>query len=115
MEREVKSPLDNALDVKYIDNAEVALAGAVEDGSLSAEVVELIRETNAKIKEINRVEAPIAMLSNCMLFLNFGEAAAVIEALKHAIKIKMFQELKGTFKEELEKELKNQLKEDNNG
>lgn len=115
MEKRSESPLDNALDVKYIDNAEVALAGAVEDGTLSADVVELIRETNAKIKEINRVEAPIAMLSNCMLFLSFSEAAAVIEALKHAVKIKMVQELKGTFKEELEKELKKQLKEDNNG
>lgn len=115
MEKRSESPLDNALDVKYIDNAEVALAGAVKDGSLSAEVVELIRETNAKIKEINRVEAPIAMLSNCMLFLNFDEAAAAIETLKYAVKIKMFQELKGDFKEELAKEIKKKLEEDNNG
>lgn len=101
MEKEERqSPLDNVVKEKYWEEAELALQGGEEQSALSKEVVELIRETNAKMKEIGKEEAPVALISNCMILLNPMVAMATIEAMKNVVKIKVLEGLKSSIQEE---------------
>ena len=91
MEKNEKNVLDRNLEQKHFENAAEAIKGGKESGSL----------TNVKLVE-NLVESykgkttqtSIEVIVTSAIFLNAGELASVIEALKYTLHVKMVEELK---------------------
>ena len=91
MEKNEKNVLERNLEQKAFENAALAIKGGKESSSLTN--VELV-ENMVKGYKGKTVEAPIEVIITSALFLNAKELMGVIEALKHALHIKMAEELK---------------------
>lgn len=88
---EEKTALDRALKEQHFKNAEEAIKGAEETGSLkNPELVKgLIEGYKGKT-----VQAPIEVIVTSAIFLDTKELIGTIEALKHIVQIEIVEELK---------------------
>lgn len=91
MENQEKTALDRALKEQHFEDAEKAIKGGEETGSLkNPELVKgLIEGYKGKT-----IQAPIEVIVTSSIFLNAREIMGTIEALKHTLNIKMVEELK---------------------
>ena len=91
MKTKEQSPIERKLDEKEFEKCYEAIEGGKEDGSLrNVELVENLIE-NYKGRTI---QAPIEVIAISSLLLNSNEIMATIEILKHAMRMKMIDELK---------------------
>ena len=90
MKNQRKDALNRALKEQHFKNAEVAIEGGEETGSLknSELVKKLIKEYKGKT-----VQAPIEVIITSAIFLNTVELLGTIEALKNLIQTKLMEEL----------------------
>lgn len=90
MENQEKTTLDRVLKEQHFKNAEKAIKGGEETGSLkNPELVKgLIEEYKGKT-----VQAPIEVIVTSAIFLDTKELIGTIEALKHTAQIKIVEEL----------------------
>lgn len=88
---EEKTALDRALKEQNFKNAEEAIKGGEETGSLkNPELVKgLIEGYKGKT-----VQAPIEVIVTSAIFLDTKELIGTIEALKHIVQIEIVEELK---------------------
>lgn len=95
MENQEKTALDRVLKEQHFKNAEEAIKGGEETGSLkNPELVKgLIEGYKGKT-----VQAPIEVIVTSAIFLDAGEIMGAIEALKHILNNKMIEELKAKAK-----------------
>ena len=91
MEKNKEKVLERNLEQKAFEDAVEAIKVGKEEGSLTN--VELV-ENMVKGYKGKTVEAPLEVIITSSLFLNAKELMGVIEALKHALHIKMAEELK---------------------
>lgn len=91
MKKNEESVLERNLEQKAFENAMVAIKGGKKNGSLTN--VELV-ENLVKGYKGKTVQAPIEVIVTSALFLNAKELMGIISALKHALHIKMAEELK---------------------
>ncbi len=91
MKNQEKTALNRALKEQHFKNAEEAIKGGEEAGSLkNPELVKgLIEGYKGKT-----VEAPIEVIVTSAILLDANELIGIIEALKHLIQIKAVEELK---------------------
>lgn len=91
MENQRKDALNRALKEQHFKNAEVAIEGGEESGSLkNPELLKkLIKEYKGKT-----VQAPVEVIIASAIFLNTKELIGTIEALKNLIQTKFMEELK---------------------
>ena len=85
MENQEKTALDRALKEQHFKNAEEAIKGGEETGSLkNPELVKgLIEGYKGKT-----VHAPIEVIVTSAIFLDTKELIGTIEALKHIVELK---------------------------
>ena len=90
MENQEKTTLNRVLKEQHFKNAEVAIKGGEETGSLkNPELVKkLIKEYKGKT-----VQAPVEVIITSAIFLNTVELLGTIEALKNLIQTKLMEEL----------------------
>lgn len=86
--------LNTPIKEEYFNDAEEALQGGIDHKAISDEAAALAREVNAKLKEINKVEAVLAVISNCALLLEPMQCMALSEVVKHVTMMKMMRALK---------------------
>lgn len=91
MEKNEKNVLDRNLEQKHFENAAEAIKGGKESGSLTN--VELVENLVESYKG-KTVQAPVEVIVTSAIFLNARELIGTIEALEHALHIKMAEELK---------------------
>lgn len=91
MKNQGKDALNRALKEQHFKNAEIAIKGGEESGSLKNP--ELIRELIKKYKG-KTVQAPVEVIIASAMFLNTKELIGTIEALKNLIQTKFMEELK---------------------
>lgn len=91
MEKNEKNVLERNLEQKAFENAEQAIKGGKESGSLTN--VELVENLIESYKG-KTVQAPIEVIVTSAMFLNVRELMGTIEALKHTLYIRMVEELK---------------------
>ena len=91
MEKNEKDVLERNLEQKAFENAAEAIKGGKESGSLTN--VELVENLVESYKG-KTVQAPIEVIVTSTIFLDAKELVGVIEALKHALHIKIAEELK---------------------
>ena len=91
MKKNEKNVLERNLEQKHFENAAEAIKGGKESGSLTN--VELVENLVESYKG-KTVQAPIEVIVTSEIFLNARELMGVIEALKHALHIKIAEELK---------------------
>ncbi len=91
MEKNEKNVLDRNLEQKHFENAAEAIKGGKESGSLTN--VELVENLVESYKG-KTVQAPVEVIVTSAIFLNARELIGTIEALEHALHIKMVEELK---------------------
>lgn len=91
MENQEKTTLDRVLKEQHFKNAEEAIKGSEETGSLkNPELVKgLIEGYKGKT-----VQAPIEVIITSAIFLDAKELIGTIEALKHTVQMKIVEELK---------------------
>ena len=91
MKNQGKGALNRALKEQHFKNAEMAISGGEESGSLkNPELVKkLVKEYKGKT-----VQAPIEVIITSAIFLNTVELLGTIEALKNLIQTKLMEELK---------------------
>ena len=91
MENQEKTALDRVLKEQHFKNAEEAIKGDEETGSLkNPELVKgLIEGYKGKT-----VQAPIEVIVTSAIFLDTKELIGTIEALKHIVQMKIVGELK---------------------
>lgn len=91
MENQEKTALDRALKEQHFKNAEEAIKGGEETGSLkNPELVKgLIEGYKGKT-----VQAPIEVIVTSAIFLDAKELIGTIEALKYTVQKKIVEELK---------------------
>ena len=91
MENQEKTTLDRVLKEQHFKNAEKAIKGGEETGSLkNPELVKgLIEGYKGKT-----VQAPIEVIITSAIFLDAKELIGTIEALKHTVQMKIVEELK---------------------
>lgn len=91
METKEQNPIERKLDEKAFEKCYEAIEGGKEDGSLhNVELVEnLVNSCKGKT-----IQAPIEVIAISALLLNTNEIMATIEMLKHAMRMKMVEELK---------------------
>ena len=91
MENQEKTALDRVLKEQHFKNAGEAIKGGEETGSLkNPELVKgLIEGYKGKT-----VQAPIEVIVTSAIFLDAKELIGTIEALKHAVQMKIVEELK---------------------
>lgn len=91
MENQEKTTLDRVLKEQHFKNAEEAIKGGEETGSLkNPELVkELIKGYKGKT-----IQAPIEVIVTSAIFLDARELIGTIEALKHTVQMKIVEELK---------------------
>lgn len=91
MEKNEKNVLDRNLEQKHFENAAEAIKGGKESGNLTN--VELVENLVESYKG-KTVQAPVEVIVTSAIFLNARELIGTIEALEHALHIKMVEELK---------------------
>lgn len=91
MEKNEKDVLERNLEQKAFENAAEAIKGGKESGSLTN--VELIENLVESYKG-KTVQAPFEVIVTSTTFLNARELMGTIEVLKHALHMKMAEELK---------------------
>ena len=91
MKNQRKNALNRALKEQHFKNAEIAIKGGEESGSLkNPELVgELIKKYKGKT-----VQAPVEVIITSAIFLNTVELLGTIEALKNLMQTKLMEELK---------------------
>lgn len=91
MKNQRKDALNRALKEEHFKNAEVAINGGEESGSLkNPELVrKLVKEYKGKT-----VQAPVEVIISSAIFLNTVELLGTIEALKNLMQTKLMEELK---------------------
>lgn len=91
MENQEKTALNRVLKEQHFKDAEEAIKGGEETGSLkNPELVKgLIEGYKGKT-----AQAPIEVIITSAIFLNTEELIGTIEALKHAAQMKIVEELK---------------------
>ena len=91
MKNQGKDALNRALKEQHFKNAEEAIKGGEETGSLkNPELVKkLIKEYKGKT-----VQVPLEVIITSAIFLNTVELIGTIEALKNLIQTKLMEELK---------------------
>lgn len=91
MKNQRKDALNRALKEQHFKNAEIAIKGGEESGSLkNPELLKkLIKEYKGKT-----VQAPVEVIIASAIFLNTKELIGTIEALKNLIQTKFMEELK---------------------
>lgn len=91
MKEKEQNPLERKLDEQSFENAAKAIKGGKEDGSLT--YVELVENLVESYKG-KTVQAPIEVIVTSAIFFNARELMSIIEVLKHALRIKMVEELR---------------------
>ena len=86
--------LSTPIKEEYFKDAEEAIQGGIDHKAISDEAAALAREVNAKLKEINKVEAVLMLISNCALLLDPVQCMALSEVTKHVTMMKMAKALK---------------------
>ena len=91
MKNQGKDALNRALKEQHFKNAEVAIKGGEETGSLkNPELVKkLVKEYKGKT-----VQAPLEVIITSAIFLDTKELIGTIEALKNLVQTKFMEELK---------------------
>lgn len=91
MKTKEQNPIERKLDEKAFEKYYEAIEGGKKDGSLhNVELVEnLVNSYKGKT-----IQAPIEVIAISALLLNANEIMATIEILKHAMRMKMVEELK---------------------
>ena len=91
MENQEKTALNRVLKKQHFKNAELAIKGGEESGSLkNPELVKnLIKEYKGKT-----IQAPIEVIVTSAIFLDTKELIGVIEALKNLVHTKIVEEIK---------------------
>jgi hypothetical protein len=90
-EKSEKTVLDRNLEQKHFEDAAKAIEGGKENGSLTN--VELIENLVESYKG-KTVQAPFEVIVTSTTFLNARELMGTIGVLKHALHMKMVEELK---------------------
>lgn len=91
MKEKEQNPLERKLDEQLFEAAAKAIEGGKENGSLNNP--ELVEELVEKYKG-KTVQVPVEVIMISAIFLNVRELMGTIEALKHALHIKMIEELR---------------------
>lgn len=91
MEKNEKKVLKRNLEKKHFEDAAGAIKGGKKDGSLTN--VELVENLVESYKG-KTVQAPVEVIITSAIFLNVRELMGIIGALKHALHIKMAEELR---------------------
>lgn len=91
MEKNEEKVLERNLEQKHFEDAAEAIKGGKEDGGLTN--VELVENLVESYKG-KTVQAPVEVIITSAIFLNVRELMGTIEALKHALHIKMAEELR---------------------
>lgn len=91
MENQEKTALDRALKEQNFKNAEEAIKGGEETGSLKNP--ELVKRLIEGYKG-KTVQAPIEVIVTSAIFLDTKELIGTIEALKHIVQMEIVEELK---------------------
>ena len=91
MENQEKTALDRALKEQHFKNAEEAIKGGEETGSLKNP--ELVKKLIEGYKG-KTVQAPIEVIITSAIFLDAKELIGTIEALKYTVQKKIVEELK---------------------
>lgn len=91
MKEKEQNPLERKLDEQSFENAAKAIKGGKENGSLT--YVELVENLVESYKG-KTVQAPAEVIVTSAIFLNARELMSIIEVLKHALRIKMVEELR---------------------
>lgn len=91
MKNQRKDALNRALKEQHFKNAEIAIKGGEESGSLKNP--ELARELIKKYKG-KTAQAPLEMIITSAIFLDTKELIGTIEALKNLVQTKIMEELK---------------------
>lgn len=91
MKNQEKTVLNRTLKEQHFKNAEVAIKGGEETGSLKNPklVKKLVEEYKGKT-----IQAPLEVIVTSAIFLDTKELIGVIEALKNLIQTKIIEELK---------------------
>ena len=91
MKNQKKTAFNRALKEQHFKNAEIAIKGGEESGSLkNPELVrKLVKEYKGKT-----VQAPVEVIITSTIFLNTAELLGTIEALKNLMHTKLMEELK---------------------
>lgn len=91
MENQEKTVLNRTLKEQHFKNAEVAIKGGEETGSLkNPELVKkLVKEYKGKT-----IQAPIEVIITSVIFLDTKELICIIEALKNLVHTKVVEEIK---------------------
>ena len=91
MEKNKENVLERNLEQKAFEKAAIAIKGGKENGGLTN--VELVENLVEGYKG-KTVLAPIEAIITSVIFLNAKELVGTIESLKHALHVKMLEELK---------------------
>lgn len=91
MKEKEQNPLERKLDEQSFENAAKAIKGGKESGSLTN--VELVENLVESYKG-KTVQAPVEVIVTSAIFFNARELMSIIEVLKHALRIKMAEELR---------------------
>ena len=91
MKNQGKDALNRVLKEQHFKNAEMAIKGGEESGSLkSSELAKkLVKEYKGKT-----VQAPLEVIITSAIFLDTKELIGTIEALKNLVQTKIMEELK---------------------
>lgn len=90
MKNQRKDALNRALKEQHFKNAEIAIKGGEESGSLkNPELAKtLVKEYKGKT-----AQAPVEVIITSAIFLDTKELIGIIEALKNLIQTKLMEEL----------------------
>ena len=91
MKNQRKNALNRALKEQHFKNAEIAIKGGEESGSLKNPELakKLVKEYKGKT-----AQAPLEVIITSAIFLNTKELIGTIEALKNLVQTKIMEELK---------------------
>ena len=91
MENQEKTVLNRALKEQHFKNAEIAIKGGEESGSLKNPELakKLVKEYKGKT-----LQAPIEVIITSVIFLDTKELIGIIEVLKNIVQTKIMEELK---------------------
>lgn len=92
MEKNEEKVLERNLEQKHFESAAEAIKDGKESGSLTN--VELVENLVESYKG-KTVQAPIEVIVTSVMFPNMKELIATIAALKHTLRIKTVEELRG--------------------
>ncbi len=91
MEKQEKNALGRALKEEHFEDVKKAIEGGKKSGGLKNP--ELIEELVKKFRG-KTVQAPVEVIITSAILLNAREIIGTIEALKHALKLKVADEIK---------------------